>query len=176
MVKKWVIDLSKDSEMSQLQGTDYFLILLTVWVALLSFYLIRAFAYWRKITKDANGQNLIRILETVIHKQDRQEQQMGQLSKTLENLQTIQKGNFSKYALVRFNPFEDTGGDQSFIIALLDGSNNGVVISSLHSRSGTRVYAKEVNAAKPASHQFSKEEKEVVEKACHADRLAARQV
>jgi hypothetical protein len=46
--------------------------------------------------------------------------------------------------LVRFNPFSDTGGDQSFALALLDGDANGIVLSSLHSRLATRVYVKQV--------------------------------
>jgi hypothetical protein len=44
--------------------------------------------------------------------------------------------------LIRFNPFEDVGGDQSFALALLDGEHNGVVISSIYSRNGGRMYAK----------------------------------
>ena len=44
--------------------------------------------------------------------------------------------------VVRYNPFQDTGGDQSFAIALVDGHGNGVVLSSLHGRDATRVYAK----------------------------------
>lgn len=50
----------------------------------------------------------------------------------------------SKQALIRFNPFGDTGGNQSFVLALLDNNNNGVVLSSVHARTGTRVYAKEI--------------------------------
>jgi len=46
--------------------------------------------------------------------------------------------------LVRYNPFGDTGGDQSFALALLDKRGNGVVISSLHSRTATRLYAKPI--------------------------------
>ncbi len=50
-------------------------------------------------------------------------------------------------ALVRYNPFQDTGGDQSFALALLDRHGDGVVLSSLHNRTGTRFYAKPVQAA-----------------------------
>jgi hypothetical protein len=52
---------------------------------------------------------------------------------------------FQRVGLVRFNPFEDTGGNQSFALALLDAQGNGWVLSSLHARSGTRVYAKAVH-------------------------------
>jgi hypothetical protein len=46
--------------------------------------------------------------------------------------------------LVRFRAFQDTGGDQSFALALMDGEGNGVVISALYGRGATRIYAKPV--------------------------------
>ena len=52
--------------------------------------------------------------------------------------------SFSGVGLVRFNPFEDTGSNQSFTLALLDGHRDGVVVSSLHARNMTRIYAKAV--------------------------------
>ncbi len=55
------------------------------------------------------------------------------------------QGAFGRVGLVRFNPFEgDTGGNQSFALALLDGRGDGFVISSLHARAITRMYAKTV--------------------------------
>jgi hypothetical protein len=56
------------------------------------------------------------------------------------------RGSFGRLGLVRFNPFEDTGGNQSFALALLDGRGDGFVVSSLHSRTGTRLYAKAIAA------------------------------
>lgn len=66
--------------------------------------------------------------------------------------------------LVRFNPFEDTGSDQSFAIALLDAQHDGVVISSLHGRETTRVFAKPV-AAGMSVHQLSNEEASAIRSA-----------
>ena len=54
------------------------------------------------------------------------------------------QGSFGRVALVRFNPFEETGGNQSFALALLDGRGDEFVVSSLHARAGTRVYAKAI--------------------------------
>src|SRR5262249_50219519 len=54
--------------------------------------------------------------------------------------------SFGRIGLVRFNPFEDTGGNQSFALAMLDGRGDGFVVSSLHARAGTRVYAKALAA------------------------------
>jgi hypothetical protein len=63
-------------------------------------------------------------------------------------LETAQRRTFQRVGLVRYNPFEDTGGNQSFALALLDAAGDGWVLSSLHARSGTRVYAKGITAGR----------------------------
>jgi Protein of unknown function (DUF4446) len=67
-------------------------------------------------------------------------------------------------ALVRFNPFQDTGGDQSFALALLDRRGDGVVMSSLHSRTSTRFYAKPVKGG-TSQLSLSDEEAQAVQQA-----------
>ena len=66
-------------------------------------------------------------------------------------------------ALITF-PFSDTGGDQSFAIAMLDSLGNGVVLSSLHSRTDTRVFAKPVQGGR-SKFQLSDEEQDAIKKA-----------
>lgn len=138
---------------------------LTVWVLVLSFLLFNAVSHYRKLGKSANIKDLGNILERIIKRGDLHSNEISELNKTLTSHKNLALGNFSKHSLIRFNPFEDSGGDQSFVIALLDGKNNGIIISSLHSRSGTRIYAKEIVGASALQHKLSKEEKEAVEKA-----------
>jgi hypothetical protein len=64
--------------------------------------------------------------------------------------------------LKRFNPFGDTGGDQSFILAILDGNKDGVVITSLHSRENTRFYVKSVEGGVGIDHPLSDEEQKII--------------
>ena len=71
------------------------------------------------------------------------------------------QGSFGRLGLVRFNPFEDTGGNQSFALAMLDGRGDGFVVSSLHARAGTRVYAKAI-AAGSSEAALSDEEAEAL--------------
>lgn len=73
--------------------------------------------------------------------------------------------HIQKVGLVRFNPFKDTGGDQSFVLSLIDGNDTGVVISGLYSRSGTRWYAKKVTAGKGVDYDLSEEEKKSIKEA-----------
>ena len=74
------------------------------------------------------------------------------------------KASFGRLGLVRFNPFEDTGGNQSFALAMLDGRGDGFVVSSLHARAGTRVYAKAVTAG-ASEAALSDEEAEALRQA-----------
>lgn len=88
-------------------------------------------------------------------------QEMGFFSKNLEKmcLKSIQKS-----AIVRYNPFKDMGGEQSFTIALLDAKNSGIVISSLFTREGTRVYTKLIIQGE-SKNQLTEEEKQAIEEA-----------
>jgi len=67
-----------------------------------------------------------------------------------------------KIGVIRYNPFKDIGGDQSFAIALLDGKNSGLVISSLHTREGTRVYSKPVIVGESKKYPLTEEEKQAI--------------
>lgn len=75
------------------------------------------------------------------------------------------KSHLQKMGFVRFNPFNDTGGDQSFCLAILDGHDTGIVISSLHSREQTRIYAKRIVAGKTEGVELSREEAEALNRA-----------
>ncbi len=144
--------------------TDTALLILTLWLLVLTFLLFWAKKGWRKIG-GIKSSNLAQSLQSIQNQQEITIKNIARIAQEVERLRTLTKSSFQKSAVVRFNPFEDTGGDQSFIIALLNGSNSGVVISSLHGRNGTRVYAKQVVVGKARDHELSKEEKEVLQKA-----------
>jgi hypothetical protein len=66
--------------------------------------------------------------------------------------------------IVRFNPFSEVGGDQSFSIALLNENDDGVVITSLYTRQENRVYGKPIKNSQ-SEYSLSEEEKKAIEKA-----------
>lgn len=92
--------------------------------------------------------------------------QIGTRLETVESktkfLESISKISVQKIGFKRYNPFTETGGDQSFTLVLLDQNLNGVIISSLYLREGVRVYGKLVESGKP-KQQLSEEEKGVLE-------------
>lgn len=90
-----------------------------------------------------------------------------QLDRQIAALNLAQKRGISRVGLVRFNPFEDTGGDLSFALTLASADGNGVVITSLHGRGNTRFYAKPLASWTPA-YSLSDEEAESVHRAQEA--------
>ncbi len=72
--------------------------------------------------------------------------------------------SLQRVGIVRFSPFADTGGQQSFAVALLDSRGSGFVISSLHSRQATRLYLKQVTDGK-SDAQLGDEEAEAIRQA-----------
>jgi hypothetical protein len=76
-------------------------------------------------------------------------------------LQAASRLALQRVGVIRFNPFQDRGGDQSFAIALLDHAGTGIVISSLHGRTETRLFAKQISNGKSAI-TLSEEEQQAI--------------
>ncbi len=113
------------------------------------------------ITRGADGKSLESILDAHLDKVYSVARDLDELASRTAAVEAVQPLAYQRIGLVRFNPFEDTGGNQSFAIALLDARGDGFVMSSLHARSGTRVYGKVV--ARGASEStLSAEEAEAV--------------
>jgi hypothetical protein len=101
-----------------------------------------------RLVRGNDDRGLEGILEAHLDKVYAVARELDELSARSAVLEANARRAFQRVGLVRFNPFEDTGGNQSFAIALLDGNDNGFVVSSLHARAGTRVYAKALSGGR----------------------------
>ena len=112
--------------------------------------------------KVANVEELLLAHVQALKTLDKDIQELYNISNQINRL--AHRG-FHKMGFVRFNPFKDVGGDQSFAIALLDGKNNGLTLSSLYTREGARVYAKLITAGESEKHPLTEEEKKTIAEA-----------
>jgi len=94
------------------------------------------------LTRGEDGRDLAAVLDAHLDKVFAVSSEVDELTVRTAVAEANLRRSFQRIALVRFNPFEDTGGNQSFALALVDANGDGLVLSSLHSRTGTRVYAK----------------------------------
>ena len=102
----------------------------------------------RGITRGEEGSSLEDVLGAHLEKVYGLGREVERLTARTSKLETAGLRAFQRVGLVRFNPFEETGGNQSFALALLDAEGDGWVLSSLHARSGTRVYAKAIRGGR----------------------------
>lgn len=136
------------------------LLLINIWLV---FRLIKL----ERARKEFFASGLKKDLEQILIDQNRAITKINQELKTfdqsLNELYKDNRNNVQKIGFVRFNPFGDAGGNMSFAIALLNAKEDGVVISSLHGREGTRMYAKAIKAGLSESKLTEEEEQAIRE-------------
>ena len=88
-------------------------------------------------------------------------QELAVTTRRVEAAETNAQKAMQRIGVVRYNPFEDTGSNQSFVLAMLDARGDGFVLSTLHSRQATRMFLKSVNGGK-ADSAVSAEEAEAL--------------
>jgi hypothetical protein len=121
--------------------------------------------HYNRLTNKINKKDLLEALNQLLKESDANRLSSKALEKRLSGDEVGGLNNLRKVGFKRFNPFADTGGNQSFCLAVLDANDNGFMISSLHSRENTRLYAKVIAKGQSVEQNLSKEEREVLEAA-----------
>ena len=145
-------------------GPNAIWLIIFFWLSTITVFLILAILRYQKLTKGVKSGSLDKIIQKLLADQEKSQKEIALGRGEIALIKDRAKNYFQKMALVRYNPFNQTGGNQSFSLALLDEENNGIVISSFHSREGTRLYAKTVSLGK-TDEAFSKEEKAAIKEA-----------
>lgn len=141
------------------------LVAVFIWLGILTYVTLNQRSFLTKLFPKSGERDIRKKFEEVISFLESSESNFKSLKAELGSLKKEGEAHIQRVELLRYNPYEDTGGDISFSAAILDSSGNGLVVTSLHTRAGTRVFAKPVILGKPEKYQFSKEEAEVVKKA-----------
>lgn len=110
------------------------------------------------LTRGAEGRSIEAVLDAHLDKVLEVARELDELSARSAILESDSRRAIQRVGLVRFNPFEDTGGNQSFALALTDKKGDGFVVSSLHARTGTRLYAKAIIAGRSDSALSAEED------------------
>jgi Protein of unknown function (DUF4446) len=133
-----------------------------VWSLGLTVFTFWIFDHYRRLTKGSDGDDLKKILEGILKGQELNKKEIGNLVTDIKSLKEGGLSHIQKVGLLRFNPFNETGGDNSFVLSLLDGRLNGIVITGLHARNTTRFYVKSILKG-GSKYELSKEEKRSLE-------------
>lgn len=134
--------------------------------------IVSAWLAWRynkldRIRKEFFASGLKKDFEQILVDQNRAltkiSHELQEQDESLTRLYKDNRSNIQKVGFVRFNPFDDAGGNISFSLALLNAKDDGVIISSLHGREGTRMYAKSVTNGISESKLTEEEEQAIKE-------------
>jgi hypothetical protein len=134
---------------------------LAIWLA------VRLNAVQRRydaLTQGTDGGSLAEVLDAHMREVRATKDRVAELDSLARGLERSSRRHMQRVGLLRFNPFRDAGGDQSFALALADSEGNGFVVSSLHSRDVTRVYGKPL-VAWDSIYPLTDEERQAIEKA-----------
>jgi len=136
-------------------------------VALIIFALVRLFILDRRLTRLLSGKradDFEEVINEFVKTARRLDERTRLIAQEIDHINERLAKAIQKVQTVRFNPFRDQGGNQSFSTCLMDENGNGVVISSLYSRDKVSVYAKPLAQGK-SEYELSDEEREVIDKA-----------
>ncbi len=111
-------------------------------------------------SKPEGLENLLMNINTEFKGLDKTQKEMEEYLRRVENRL---KSTVQNIRIIRFNPFNDSGSNQSFTISLLNEDGNGAVITGLHSREKVNVYAKPITNFQ-SEHKLTAEEEEVIKK------------
>ncbi len=137
---------------------------LLIWQTLLQLKLSQLKKKLKTLFNGSKATDLEGVLFEAIKRQKSAEKQIEEINLATKKLNQMAQSSVQKIGVVRYNPFKDTGGDQSFVVALLDANDNGLTIASLYSREGTRVYSKPIKQGE-SKYPLTQEEKEAIQQA-----------
>ncbi len=140
------------------------LIVVSIWLLVLSIFLFIIFSFFRKLSKGIKEPDIKKTLDKILAAETKNQSEIQEIKREIQNIKYSDLEHIQKVSLVRFNPFKEIGGDHSFCFALLDGKENGVIITTLHTRDRTRIYAKTIKNGK-SEFELSNEEKKALLKA-----------
>lgn len=136
-----------------------------LWNLILTVLFWRLLRHYRLLAGRTKKGGLEKVLTQLIESEELFKKDIDALKKGLLELEKKGRFNLKRWGLIRFNPFSEVGGNQSFSLALLNGNQSGLVITSLHTREGTRVYVKLIEEGEVKEGELSKEEKLAVKQA-----------
>lgn len=136
-------------------------------IVLTIFLLVRLLILDKRLTRLLSGRranDFEEVIDEFVKTARRLDERTKLIAQEIDNINTRLAKALQKIYTIRFNPFRDQGGNQSFATALMDENGDGVIISSLYSRDKVNIYAKPLLEAK-SEYELTEEEKEAINKA-----------
>lgn len=130
----------------------------------LAFFVFRANSRVNALLQGKDAKSLEDSFKYLAEEIKRMNENEAITEKTLKNFNARIKKSLTGCKTIRFNPFPESGGNQSFAIALLNEEGDGLILSSLYSREKMSVFAKPIKKG-ISEFELTTEEKQALEQA-----------
>lgn len=113
----------------------------------------------------ADGNSLESVIVKRFSEVDTLKENIVEINGRLQIIDNTLLHTYQKMALIKYDAFQEMGGNLSFVLALLTADNDGWIINAMHSsREGCYIYSKDVIKGECAV-VLSEEEKQALEEA-----------
>ncbi len=135
-----------------------------IWLGIITIVLLKTRGHYLNLVSNTKKGQINDILDELIRTDQIISKDIVSIKKELKDEIQASQLHLQKVGLLRFNPFERIAGEQSFVVALLDNENSGMILNFIYTRDGLRVYTKKVKRGQGEEYELSEEEKKVIEK------------
>ena len=115
-----------------------------------------------------DGKNLERSILEKFDELDEVEANVKKNTSDIKELFHDMEKDYQKVGIVKYDAFNEMGGNLSFAITLLDGNNSGFILNAMHSREGCYTYVKEIVRGE-SYIELAEEEAQSLEKAIYQE-------
>jgi hypothetical protein len=135
-----------------------------VWLAVLSRRLGRLVRRYQAMINGTGVADLETVIGGLQKRAADAEREVERLSGEVGRLQEKTRLAAGRIGVVRYNAFKEQGSDLSFAVAIVNDERSGVVLSGIHSRDQSFIYAKPVNGGE-SPYPLTPEERQAIEQA-----------
>lgn len=139
-----------------------------LWILILTFIVFKLRNHYYNLTSGTKKEKLDDMLESLMAGEKKMGNELQLLKKQVEEETKSSQLHLQKVALVRFNAFERAGGNESFVVCLLDNYKNGIIFNFIYTKDGLRVYTKRIREGRGVEYELSKEEEKAKELAVNS--------
>lgn len=142
------------------------ILLFLIFLIILSLKLSKLKKRYERFTggEEIHSENLENMLYEYNKNVKKSNETYGKVLSMIQEIDDEMKWCTQKIGVIRYNPFDEMGGNLCYAVAILDGKDNGVVLNGIHSRNGTFTYAKPIERG-VSPYVLTEEELQALEKA-----------
>ncbi|MDF2720759.1 MAG: hypothetical protein K0Q59_434 [Paenibacillus sp.] len=160
-MNEWMDSLQPSTIFFALLGITLIVVVLFIMMIVLSVKLSRLRRNYAKMIEGTEPKNLEQLIIDQKQALNRCTSQLNQHQQQLEGVESAIQQMSGKVGVIRYNAFGERGSDLSFSVAIMSEKQDGVVLTGIHNRDETYVYAKPITGGQ-SEYRLTPEEKEAI--------------